>query len=863
MAANVHDLSPDRWAQARALFEGAIGLPSNERAAYLDEHCGADRLLHETVAALLEADAAPRVLLDASPEDLSRLLTGDEANLECVPRDLVDRYTIERELGRGGMATVYLAHDQKHDRKVALKVLQPELARAIRAERFVREIRIAAQLTHPHIVPLHDSGEVEGILYYVMPYVEGESLRDRLSREKQLPVEDALRIARDVAAALSYAHSQGVVHRDIKPGNILLAPGGEAVVADFGIARALTEAGGPTVTETGVAVGTPAYMSPEQGAGSSTINAQSDIYSLGCVLYEMLAGHPPYTGATAQELLARHALDPVPSLRAARTTVPETVEQVIARALAKQPVDRFATAAEFAAALVRPGASLRRRRARRLVYAVAGVSALVGGSALVARSLLQWAPPQQSVAVVPFANLSAEPESSEYFSAGITEELINALAQVPGLRVPAATSAFALKGRGLSVRQIADTLRVATVLEGSVRRAGTGVRITAQLINAADGYHLWSSSYDREIRGVRDVLDIQNEIAHAIVGALRIKLGGADTMTLVRRSTDDAEAYDLYLRGRYVFARRSGPELQKAIAYFSRAVERDPSYALALSGLADAYEVAASGRVLDPEVVFPRARAAALKALALDSSIAEAHASLGRVLADEWDLAGAEHAFRRAISLNPGYALAHSWYAAWLLSPLGRFDEAVREARLGVELDPLAPAMHDHLGIVLLHARRYDEAIAEFRWTLEFLPDYAGPHRRLAWAYRATGMPEQALVEYETALKLNPKRLEILADIGSLYATTGRRSEAIKILERLQMRSNVEETNMAAGDLLGGGLAGLYLVLGDKDSALAVLERGFDRRPSTLRSLKVSPTWDPLRREPRFRALLRKMRLES
>src|SRR5213593_3398312 len=291
MATTLPDLSPEQWVQARALFEEAVGLPSNERASYLHEHRGADRLVRETVAALLEADAAPRVLLDASPGDLSELLTGDEAHPELLPGDLVDRYTIERELGRGGMATVYLAHDQKHDRKVALKVLQPDLALALRAERFVREIQIAAKLTHPHILPMHDSGEVEGIVYYVMPFVEGESLRDRLRREKQLPVEDAVRIARDVAAALSYAHGRGVVHRDIKPENILLAPGGEAVVADFGLARALPVEAGQTVSETGAAVGTPAYMSPEQGSGGGEVDGRSDIYSLACVLYEMLAGH--------------------------------------------------------------------------------------------------------------------------------------------------------------------------------------------------------------------------------------------------------------------------------------------------------------------------------------------------------------------------------------------------------------------------------------------------------------------------------------------------------------------------------------------------------------------------------------------
>jgi serine/threonine-protein kinase len=406
MSAKLPDLSPDEWARARALFEEAVDLPPSERADYLSRSCGSDRALHEAIEVLVEADAAPRGILDASPQVLSRLLADDEGQPALHAGDTIDRYTIERELGHGGHAVVYLAHDPKHRRQVALKVLRPELALGIPAERFLREIRIAAKLSHPHILSLHDSGEVNGVLYYVMPYVADESLRDRLRREQQLPLEDALRIAREVALALDYAHSQGVVHRDIKPENILLS-GGMAIVADFGIARAITVAAGEAVTETGVAIGTPEYMSPEQVSGGASagsrpegalsvrpesVDGRSDIYSLGCVLYEMLVGHAPYSGVTAQEVLARHALDPIPTVRAARAAVPKAIEHAVTRALAKQPADRFATAAGFAAALTiasmsRTAPALLLGRLRTLTI---GATAVLVAGVIVTAVVLGW-----------------------------------------------------------------------------------------------------------------------------------------------------------------------------------------------------------------------------------------------------------------------------------------------------------------------------------------------------------------------------------------------------------------------------------------------------------------------------------------
>src|SRR5438309_816747 len=531
---------------------------------------------------------------------------------------LADRYTIERELGRGGMATVYLAQDRKHHRQVAIKVLKPELAAALGPERFLREIDTAARLNHPHILPLHDSGEAEGFLFYVMPYVEGESLRDRLSREKQLPLGNALQIAREVADALSYAHSHDVVHRDIKPENILLEAG-HAVVSDFGIARAITAAAGGNLTETGIALGTPGYMSPEQGAASARVDERSDIYSLGCVLYEMLAGEPPFTGPSAESIVRQHLAAPPPRVSAMRAAVPPAIEQAIVRALAKTPADRFATAAEFVEALAAPSQRVRvtGRRTSRLAAGAGLAATLLAAAGLFVLSRPHGTPALagrtgQSIAVLPFVNVSGAPQE-EYLSDGISEELINALSKLPQLQVVARPSSFAFKGKNEDMRQIGQALQVATVLGGSVRRAANRLRVTAQLTDARNGYNLWSETYDREMG---DVFAVEDEISHAIMRALQVHLVSGDSLTLLRRPTRDVEAYELYLKGRYFFNKGGFGPVQQALAYFQQALAHDPNYALAYAGLADAYQRLTASTYLRPRESMPKARAAVLKALA-------------------------------------------------------------------------------------------------------------------------------------------------------------------------------------------------------------------------------------------------------
>ncbi|MGI9075956.1 MAG: protein kinase domain-containing protein, partial [Gemmatimonadaceae bacterium] len=449
---------------------------------------------------------------------------------------LSDRYAVEKELGRGATAIVFLARDRKHERPVAIKVLQPELG--ITRERFLREIRMAARLRHAHILPLHDSGDADGLLYYVMPYVEGESLAAHLKRERRLPLEETVRIAAEVADGLDYAHKHDVVHRDIKPGNILIEDG-HATIADFGIARAIDKATEEHLTDTGLSIGTPAYMSPEQFAEPESVDARSDVYSLGCVVFEMIVGTPPFDAPSMLAAIAKR-LGTGADFTLLETAAAGHVRPVMTKVLASDPGDRYATAGEFATALASAVTS--------------PMSARITGA--------EPSQSARSIAVLPFTNMSADPEA-EYFADGMSEEIINALTKLESLRVASRTSAFAFKGKDQDIRKIGQQLNVENVLEGSVRKAGSKLRITAQLISVSNGYHLWSDRFDRELT---DVFAIQDEIACAIVAALQVKLGTAPPK-LVKQYTQNIGAYNLYLKWRHFWNRR-GEGLGRALQYF-------------------------------------------------------------------------------------------------------------------------------------------------------------------------------------------------------------------------------------------------------------------------------------------------------
>jgi serine/threonine-protein kinase len=728
------------------------------------------------------------------------------------------RYALERELGEGGMAIVFLARDLRHDRKVALKVLRPEISVEVGAERFLREIKMAAGLTHPHILPVYDSGEAGGLLFYVMPNMEGRSLRERLDAERQLSLDEALRITREVASALDYAHRQRVVHRDIKPENILLHEG-NAMVADFGIGKALSGAGG--VTQTGLAIGTPAYMSPEQAMGEQEIDGRSDIYSLGCVLYEMLTGEVPFTGPTAQAVMTKRFVSPVPHVKAMRD-VPEGLDEVVTRSLARTPVDRFPTAAHFAEAL-RPN----------------------GGARRTPPDAPRSAPAAKAIAVLPLANMSADPEN-EYFSDGMTEEIIGALSKVPGLQVASRTSCFSFKGKEIDIRQVGEKLGVASVLTGSVRKIGNRIRITAQLVNAESGYHLWSETYDRQLE---DVFAIQDELSRAIVDALKLRLGSESDQLVV--PTKNLEAYNLYLKGRFFFFRFTEAGLRKSLELFQHVLLQEPGYARAYSGIADCWCELADDWVA-PDDAYPRAKAAATTALRLDAELVEAMTSIGKVLCwYEWDFPGAEQQLRRAVGLNPNYTEAH-WTFGSVLPAVGQLGEAIGEMKKAITLDPLHPHHSRWLGRFLLYAKDYTAAIAQGHKTLELHADYFHAYLDIGTAFLAQGNAEEALQWYRRSQGLETSVRSYDAYIVRALAPLGRREEADAILARLEEESG---QHYIRSEILAMG----YAAVGDLDKAFACLEKAFQARSAGLIYLHLDPGYAPLRQDPRYDALVRRI----
>jgi serine/threonine-protein kinase len=728
---------------------------------------------------------------------------------------LRESYRIERELGRGGMATVYLAHDLRHDRAVALKVLHPELSAWLGPERFAHEIRTTAKLRHPHILPLFDSGNAHGLLFFVMPFVQGESLRARLERERQLPVEEALRIAQEIGDGLSYAHAQGVIHRDIKPENVLLE-GGHALIADFGIARVRDS--NTRITQAGYQVGTPAYMSPEQAAGEPDLDGRSDLYALASVVYEMLSGETPFTGATAEAILVQRFSQTPPRLGLKRPGVPRAVEAAIAGALQRAPEDRFPTVERFLAAL------------RAKEPAPSGTA---------------------SIAVLPFANMSGDPEN-EYFSDGISEEIINALTQLPGLRVAARTSAFSFKGKQQDLRAIGEQLGVGTVLEGSVRRAGGRLRITAQLINVADGYHLWSERYDRELT---DVFAIQDEIAAAIAARLELTLRvDAAGGRLVKPPTANVEAYDHFLRGHALMNSR-GPALVGGVVAFEQAIALDPRFAAALAELAETLTLSALYGLSHPAKVRARAGEAAAQALAGDPGHARAHLAVGLVaLMLEFDREKAARALDRAAELEPQNPDVRSTRGIVAMSYIrGDPDSAEAEIRIALANDPLSALAHSQLAMSLTWAGRYQGAEAEAETAIRLDPNAFYPRWTLIFPLALGGGPERALAMAPELLARFGRHPWVLMASGLANLALGRRDIASALADELEARSRSE--------FVGPGvLATLAMSAGRKADLWRHLRQATEiRDPLWAVAAPHSSLFAPVRQEPEFQALLRQL----
>jgi TolB-like protein/tRNA A-37 threonylcarbamoyl transferase component Bud32/Flp pilus assembly protein TadD len=778
--------------------------------------------------------------------------------LEQLQASLGAAYTIERELGGGGMSKVFLATENRLNRKVVVKVLSPDLAAGVSADRFEREIQLAAQLQQANIVPVLATGDMNGLPYFTMPFVEGESLRARLAAERTVSISECVSILRDVARALSYAHAVGVVHRDIKPDNVLLSHG-TAVVTDFGIAKALsasrTRSHESDLTQTGTSIGSPAYMAPEQVAGDPNVDHRADIYAFGCMGYELLAGEPPFTGQSPQRVLAAHLTEKPRPIAGRRTDVPPRLAAILMRCLEKNPADRPASAAEILTALesvetsgaratrgvIRDGFTPPRRWTVAAVLAVI-VLAAAGASIKKFYSGRENTPTDRSVAVLPLSNLSGD-KANDYFGEGLAEEITGALAKA-GLRVIGRSSAFALSAKGMSAVEIARELHVGNVLQGSVQRSGESVRINVSLISTPDESVLWNERYDRSIK---DVFAVQDEIAQAVASELKVKLSGNQSLR-TRVDTKDPEAHTAYLQALYLWNRRSAPGLRKAIGLFADAVRRDPSYARAYGGMALAYVVLpAYDDVVNDEMI-SLARDAANRALALDSGIVEALTALGYADRNQYRNASSERFFRRALAIDSSFATAHFWHGLALMQQ-HRNNDALTEIRRARSLEPASLVINTAEAQILYDMRRYSEGEKTARRVLQLDSTFQLGIADLAKILIEEGKTDEAVSMMMPILEVpGLRRREKIGLTAYGLARAGRTREAKLMLERAKDQSDKPQSQ-------SGIIAAALDALGEREKAIEVLRAAVRDHDLWLGHYSGAAPYDGLRKDPRVRDL--------
>ncbi|MEP6992985.1 MAG: protein kinase [Acidobacteriota bacterium] len=779
-------------------------------------------------------------------------------------------YEIVSAIGAGGMGEVYRALDSRLGREVAIKVLPERLVgdREHRA-RFEREARAVAAVSHPNILAIHDFGEQDGLFYAVAELLEGETLRQRIVRER-LAWRRAVEIAMAIAEGLAAAHARGIVHRDIKPENIFLISDGLVKILDFGLARPaamVSEDQTATPTESmqtaaGVILGTVGYMSPEQVAGQPA-DARTDIFSLGCVLYEMLTGRRAFAGASPGQTMAAILRDQPPEISASGAQAPEGLDRIVTRCLEKSPSERFQSARDLAFALkeitggsaiaaIAPAADQSRRA--RWVWLVVGFATLGAGLFLFRDRLGPAAHRIESVAVLPLENLTGD-VAQEYFADGMTEELISDLSKISALRVPSRTSIMRYKKTTKSAPEIAKELGVDAIVEGSVSRSGSQVKVTAQLIDASRDKHLWADSFQRD---AKDVLALQGEVARAIAEKIRIRLTSEERSTLSAVRPVDPEAYEYYLQGRYYWYRRTPGDAIRSRDFFQRAVGKDPNYAAGWAGLATAYHLLSSTpySMMAPRDGYPRVIEACRKAISLDPNNAEAHAMQGVVgFFFDRDAKAAERDFRLSQELDPRYAQGHQLYS-FMLQSLGRFEEAIREARTGRDADPLSLVQNANVAFALHFAGRYDEAIDWGKRTLAMDANFLRAHYVLGMAYEQKKMYAESIAELEAARRISEDGPHYVASLGHAYAAAGRNADARKCLEDLK--------EMARRRFVGAEQIGLVLVgLGEKGAAQTFIEEGEEERNNWIMNLAIDRRFDPLRSDPRFVALLKRLHLQS
>jgi eukaryotic-like serine/threonine-protein kinase len=902
-------MTPERWRQIEDLFQSALARGADERDSFLRAACAGDESLRGEVEALLKShDDAGSFINSPAFESAAGMIA--DGRRHALIGESVGHYKILELIGTGGMGEVYLAEDINLGRKAALKLLPATFTRdETRVRRFRQEARAASALNHPSILTIYEIGEASGTQFIATEYIAGETLRGRMTRSS-LSLNEALDVAAQVAGALSAAHASGITHRDIKPENVMLRPDGYAKVLDFGLAK-LTERRAITNepeaatkvnvnTAPGMVMGTVSYMSPEQARGLR-VDARTDVWSLGVVLYELVAGRVPFAGETPSDAIASLLKAEPPPLSRYAADAPAELQRIVGKSLRKDREERYQTIKDmaldlrelreelaFAAKLERSvspessreaptatggqttaaaparsaagtsevaqahttssaeylvGGVMRHKR----VFAVASLAlllAVAGGYWFFARPSAKAAQ-IESVAVLPFVNEGGDADA-EYLSDGMTETLIGSLSQIPNLSVKARNSTFRYKGRGNDLQRIAQELNVQAVLTGRVVQRGEQLLLSLELVDAKTENVIWSGQYARR---QSDLVSLQSEIARDVSGKLQTKLSGADERKVTKSYTADAEAYQLYLQGRYQWNKRTEEGIRRSIEYFNQAIARDPNYAQAYAALAEAYVVLPEYSKTPPGESFPKAKAAAQKALDLDDTLGEAMLTLA-VDKQDFDPAGAERDYRKIIALDPNNATAHQWYGEFIALQ-GRADESIAEMRRALELDPLSLIINKQLGTSLLFARRYDESIAQEKKVVEMDANFPAAHRDLGWCYARKGMFDEAVAEFQKASALTGGLSPSLSALAYALAKSGRRNEAQKILERLKERQRseyVDEINFAI----------IHAAFGEKDQAFADIEKAFQEKSNWLGYLKVDPGFDDLRDDPRFQDLLRR-----
>lgn len=903
-------MTPERWTQIEQIYHAALECEAEQRAGFLDKACGVDQALRREVESLLAFESESDHF--AAPGDVAAEMLTDEPRQSAVGQRL-GCYNIVSLLGRGGMGEVYLAQDANLGRNVALKLLSQALTSDPKqVERFKQEARAASALNHPNISTIFEIGEVDGVYFIAMEFIDGETLRQHMANNR-MTVSEALDVTLQAARALEASHRSGIVHRDIKPENIMLRPDGYVKILDFGLAKLVERRAdskgsqAPTVvvvkTTAGMVMGTPSYMSPEQARGLA-VDTRTDIFSLGVLIYEMLTGSPPFEGNSAMDVIVSLLeREPQPLTRFAEDS-PAELQRIVTRSLRKDREKRYQTITEmlfdltnlreklqFEARLENSvsrgtaGGTESTRYNNRAVEAATEKGALGGrvtttntisiaeypasgitrrklGAALAGVALAAvvaglvyflfffaskgGGPAVSSVAVLPFTNESHD-LNTEYLSDGISESLINSLSRLPELKIIARSSSFKYKGQEADPQEVAKALGVLAIVTGRVVQRGDRLQVSAELVDARDKTQMWGERYDRK---AADLQSVQEEIAQAISEKLRLRLTRGQGEQLRKHATEDSQAYQLYLAAGY-YAKGENEDQERALNYLNQAVALDPGFAQAYVRIATVYTNLMVTGVLDPKEAAPKAKAAAQKALALDESLAEAHATLALINNDEWDWQAVDSQLRRALELNPNLARAHMVYSFYLTSQ-GRHEQAIAEMKRAKELDPLAePNIDVNLGYALYFARQYDEAIEQLTRTLNRYPNFSFGSAILGYTYAAKGMYPEAVAEYQKTVKLRNSSSD-QCFLGYALGKAGRRRNAEAILNGLLKSKEYVSP---------GELAILYCGLGQKEQALASLERGFAAHDLQMQYLKVEPHYDSLRSDPRFTDVMRKVGL--